>query len=481
MKTRCYACRRIRLKCDGARPACGRCTANQRECPGYPDPVFRSMNEASRRRALRLKRPNGHCCGPPQGSSAVSAPISMSRNWEQEAVCYFFSRFVVPSPNPALSEGCLCFLPEMYRSSCDHLQLRECVSAVSLYLYGRRARMPDLIYRAGEVYGNALRLTARILQDAAAVKSDQTLAAIFLLSLYEIMASEEPSSQLPHNDAQERLVDAGGPFYCRSSAGQNLCRMVRTRQQMSLLTLQLAPRAYSTAEIETLFPSRAASHLFILLLKVGNISSEISNLTTAEVVDHDRMADVLQTALHLNDDLLSWQSMAWSHPDYGIASSRPYSTRRGGPAHAYTFHSLLYSVFWLRLWNGRLHLLQAISDALRACPSLSYIYPKGSAGLSHSRRTVVDDLSAIVPYLLGEFASEETRGRRDGAPAVEDVLVTWTLNLVGQASLLDPDRMDWVLECLTRVGIKHGVRKALVLKQSLQGRVLSAGRIYGAG
>lgn len=109
-------------------------------------------------------------------------------------------------------------------------------------------------------------------------------------------------------------------------------------------------------------------------------------------------------------------------------------------------------------------------DALRAFPLLTYVYPGGSAGLSHSLRTVVDDPSATVPYLLGEFASDEMRARRDGAPSAEDVLIVWTLNIVGQASLSDSDRMHWVLECLTRVGIEHGVRKGLVLKESLQGR-----------
>ncbi|KAL1981147.1 hypothetical protein VTN96DRAFT_3034 [Rasamsonia emersonii] len=425
------------------------------------------MNEISRRRALGVKRDDG---GPPR-RRPMTGPI-ISRNWEQEGLCYFFANFVVQSPNPALSEGYLCFLPAMLRASCVHRQLRESVAAVSLYVYGRHARMPDLIYRAGQAYGNALRLTAEILQDEMAMKSDEALAAIFLLSLYEIMASEEPSSHLPHNDAQERLVDAVGPLYCRSSAGQSLCRIVRTRQQMSLLTLQLAPRTYSGAEIETLFPSRATSHLFTLLLNVSNISSEIRNLiwesSSTAGVNHYPMADVLASALRVDDDLLAWQRMASSHPEYGIASSRPYSYR-GAPPHAYTFHSILYAVFWLRLWNGRLHLLQAMSDALSAFPLLTYMYPGESAGLTHSLRTVVDDLSATVPYLLGEFASEETRDRHDGAPAVEDVLCAWTLNVIGQASLSDLDRIDWVLECLTRVGVEHGVRKGLVLKESLQG------------
>lgn len=189
------------------------------------------------------------------------------------------------------------------------------------------------------------------------------------------MASEEPFSHLPHNDAQERLVDAGGPLYCRSPADQSLCRIVRTRQQMSLLALQLAPRTYSGAEIETLFPSRATSHLFTLLLDVGTISSEIRNLiresSSTAGVDHSRIANILASALRVEDDLLAWQRMAWSHPEYGIASARPYSYR-GAPLHAYTFHSILYAVFWLRLWNGRLHLLQAMSGR-SACLSSANI------------------------------------------------------------------------------------------------------------
>lgn len=77
---KCWACRRRRLKCDGAVPHCNKCEANGQECPGYVKPLT-WVNGVASRGQLRNRSlsdvypaaPEEDCCARYQGRLSPSS------------------------------------------------------------------------------------------------------------------------------------------------------------------------------------------------------------------------------------------------------------------------------------------------------------------------------------------------------------------------------------------------------------------------
>lgn len=94
---------------------------------------------------------------------------------------YMFTRYV----GTQQSRGLLSYLPQVLRED-PSPALKATIKAVGLASISRAHSLPDLKYAAGMEYSAALLATSRALQNAAAAKSDSTLAAVVMLSTYEV-------------------------------------------------------------------------------------------------------------------------------------------------------------------------------------------------------------------------------------------------------------------------------------------------------
>ncbi|KAB5559564.1 hypothetical protein GE09DRAFT_1285549 [Coniochaeta sp. 2T2.1] len=71
----CEACRRRKIKCDGGKPYCERCTSTGRTCPGYREMVtviFRDENGRILRRAGAAAAKKGHKLQPQPGEESIN-------------------------------------------------------------------------------------------------------------------------------------------------------------------------------------------------------------------------------------------------------------------------------------------------------------------------------------------------------------------------------------------------------------------------
>ena len=116
-------------------------------------------------------------------------PPPMKTDWTEVAVCFFFSTFVIPSTGADSGAGFLQFLPDMYSRHSENILLKEALIAVSLSAFAKHSRINHLNLQGRMSYGRALRLTIKALNDETAIKSDQSLAALTLLSFNEVSRS----------------------------------------------------------------------------------------------------------------------------------------------------------------------------------------------------------------------------------------------------------------------------------------------------
>lgn len=168
-----------------------------RECSGYQDlqalRIHDQSNEIAAKaqaqsRARRGSRKSTKLPTTVQSAAlSESIPPAIPSSMDEQAIAYTFKRYVGTTQN----RGLLSYLPLLLSEEPSPV-LQATIRAVGLAGMSRALSLPELKYSAGLEYGTALLATNRALQDIAVAKRDSTLAAVVMLSTYEVRSC--PSS-----------------------------------------------------------------------------------------------------------------------------------------------------------------------------------------------------------------------------------------------------------------------------------------------
>ena len=215
-------------QCGQEIPHCERCVKSGKICPGYraeDELVFRDMNKAAEKRVqLRVqesKAKRGLSIEFPRGTSSAIAtrprpegydfsvspdvtvsssssddrnfdrligpiPLPMSPDWSLQAPCLFFADYVFVSKTAGTPNGYLEFLPSLCCEESQSVCLMEALDAVSFAHLTNQSSLAWLNRRARRSYGKALISLNTALQDKNEVTKDSTLAAVYLMGMYEV-------------------------------------------------------------------------------------------------------------------------------------------------------------------------------------------------------------------------------------------------------------------------------------------------------
>jgi hypothetical protein len=185
------------------------CRKSRRECLGYKDDfdlVFRNETQATEKRAKKpsskarkagsqaaaaSNRPWSSSAAPPASDALIvssrpeQVPSTLSIPVEQVASYYFFTNFVATSDNSA-SIGLTDYIIPLANASPSNKHLSLAFSAASLAAFGNQPSRKALLTKAQEQYSKAIRHVNDVLRDPVATKTDETLAAVMLLGMYEV-------------------------------------------------------------------------------------------------------------------------------------------------------------------------------------------------------------------------------------------------------------------------------------------------------
>ncbi|KAL2074472.1 hypothetical protein VTL71DRAFT_8250 [Oculimacula yallundae] len=204
-RTGCLTCRKRKVKCDEAKPNCGRCERLQRECT-WSDEL----------QVIPHKRPYGS----PSGSSSEHGLQSTLSG----------QNFVIEFPN--LDRGTIPYMHHFITFCCRFLaysndnegnpfqeDLIPLASSSPALLHSMTAlaaghlsrSQPQHVITAANHYSMALRELNASLSDPTIARADSTLGACLLLCVYEICQSES-SLWLEHlQGARDLILFRGGP------------------------------------------------------------------------------------------------------------------------------------------------------------------------------------------------------------------------------------------------------------------------------
>ena len=122
----------------------------------------------------------------------ISAPLI------DGATSYFFHNFVPEAPNSrSFTNAYSHVLPTLCRQGSSFGVLPKVIDAIGLAGISNMKQSPELMLAAGQKYASVLRAINASIQDSKEASTDQTLVAIMLLGLFEVLPYSGDRSRLP--------------------------------------------------------------------------------------------------------------------------------------------------------------------------------------------------------------------------------------------------------------------------------------------
>ncbi|KIW30676.1 hypothetical protein, variant 1 [Cladophialophora immunda] len=255
--TGCFLCRKRRVKCDEGRPGCRNCARLKKPCPGYREPGYGFIRTA-------IFVSNQGDSPTPRSSSSENLPQAAlfrarststegddSDSANSDSILHSTSRAtqrlrLVNSPSGDLTENAVCysltqldansrvlygnhafnFLPEILSSSGRDSYLYAAMRSVAAINLANRSPTVDMHAIIESEYARAVSRVTAALADPEQCLKDETLVAVWLLGIRELLASVNGphggSAHQTHVDGTLMLLRLRGEEQFTRPAGRHL-------------------------------------------------------------------------------------------------------------------------------------------------------------------------------------------------------------------------------------------------------------------
>ncbi|OGM45036.1 Zn(II)2Cys6 transcription factor [Aspergillus bombycis] len=410
---------------------------------------------------------NGHH----QLSPTVLPSLTFSVN--DQASGFIFSHYV---RNGRHTRGHFDFLPALIRTDTSPA-VTACISALGLASLANIHMSPELMSAARREYSAALSATGVALRDRECARSDSTLAAVELLSLYEIVTCEGPpliGRWLNHIEGGVKLIELRGFEQIHHQAGLELFTQIRLQIALgNLYKKQRTPSWLLDLSKEALkhrgdTGDQVLDYFFRILVEVGDLAADINEGAFAHP------ARVLQKALNLDAELITWAMSIDAKWKYTVVKVKRFEGENSTLHPVYGDHYHIYPNIAVSMAWNHYRFIRIILHGIIGYVSATY-FPaaeKGSCGQSERHSAAIsqqlaEDICASVPYHLGMTGS--SGGSTLGIPFAGGVLrLMWPLFIASDCSGASLKMRTWIAQCLDKIGHVVGVNMAVTMSQILR-------------
>ncbi|KAF2810949.1 uncharacterized protein BDZ99DRAFT_519621 [Mytilinidion resinicola] len=260
----CRACVKQRVKCDEARPECGRCKRFRRECPGYNKPAKfvyeipiakddQRVGEGSFRHVRQLERPSPKSQSQsrsPSWSARTTPEYQASRSPSEAPTPLLIPQSIIPwtqdnsqalkvlledsTPMDEFADThflrrWLSFVPPRLGNS---KALDDAVRCMGTHYIGMLSRQESIMLSARQTYGHALRSLSKAIGDPKEAMSSETLCATMFLSIYELFACTKKHAWVKHAGGASKLLQLRGPNHINSDFDHSMLLFFRGQVTM---------------------------------------------------------------------------------------------------------------------------------------------------------------------------------------------------------------------------------------------------------
>ncbi|OCK83194.1 hypothetical protein K432DRAFT_192747 [Lepidopterella palustris CBS 459.81] len=470
----CGTCREKKVKCDQAFPECRRCVTKGLRCAGYNN----DTQFVLRRRPATNSSPTGTGSTSPN-KSVVHRPVrSLVTPLEDQAIPRFFYDYVLHGTKPGIPGGFLNFLHELYDRELATPGLWAALAATAYASLANQTKVESLKDRARQVYGISLTLLHQALQSPKETKKDSTLGTLMLLSMYELIMSENESTLWDaHQDGRLILLRLRGTDQFKTDRGLAMFRTAYTQLQFGYLARYMQPHidlVYQEGSMNgpprPIFPMNP--QLAGLVTRVARLCASAMQVlrnpdSPPQAEDLDNM---ICDASILDGELVRWKENApaeWVYYSVRVNSSQRRRFPQAFPSWLEDFQ-IYPDVRMALVWNFYRCVRIFLHHAVLCCLSrLAFSSDISSAPPSNERsfqpyeetlNAMADEVCASIPFSLGQLESGINPNYSHPKP-IGGYLLMWPLHTVKTRGQLSEEKTNFVNGVLKFIrdglGINH--------------------------
>ncbi|KAL3428447.1 hypothetical protein PVAG01_01956 [Phlyctema vagabunda] len=527
----CSTCRRRRIKCDQANPACGQCNKAGWKCPQYTDSVERMFQhhemkdpiksrDRSHPRSKALVQPgiiyplftrelepltsnnkNTTNTTSTLDISCENVPLlnrcrEITQPLNDRAIDFFFAAYVVRD-SPGQLRGYYEYLSTMRDVHHMDKAFSTSLGAAALAAYSRAFRYPALLDAARKQFGTALNLVKTAISSRQEAIKDSTVISVLLLNTFSTVTRETLQSlwdcHVHLSGGAMTLLKLRGPAQLETHHGLQLFLQIwwsvsqsylfrSTRIPEELIEL----RRCAAETLDTNDPGWQLSDIFV---RLADFRADVQD---GKFHGHD---SVVKEALVLDHELLSLAATMPMEWQFETILLREISEFVFGTS----YHE--YPDFWVTfIWNNirtcRIFLHREVLKQLKDVLSSSSLDPHPSYTLAIScqlsestevlRRLAVDMCATIPQYFSSSSTPSHTslgmtkepfvseRQGLPGSPMNNNVplcagvcLLLWPILIAGRMAASDAQR-GYLARSFRFLGWRTGIEQAFTLASVLE-------------
>ncbi|EOA85057.1 hypothetical protein ACJQWK_06987 [Exserohilum turcicum] len=412
-----------------------------------------------------------------------AVPPTISLAPECEAVPFFFRNFVTLPQQAENTRGFLEYLVPLYNRAHPSSVLHLATTAVALAACGQYPGRQQLRRQAVSTYGKAIKKLHEDLQDSHKSKSNETVLATLMFSLYETIMSTDDTITAwgNHVDGAVTLTKLRGTEQFKDPMSHAIFRTVRTMMITSCIQrckpIDPFPGAAGWLGNGDISEENAANRLTLICIDLPNLSARANTLTSMpyDAAYEAEAREILDFAQVVDGNLEEWYMslpIEWKPRIIGIVNQMlapeelEVAGKWPGEQHVYADVPLASVMNDYRVC--RIFCRRVIMACITWLSSNGrYInYDEAWNKSVFIIQAMVDDISACVPFHMCyelQPLAKETGQEENAAEAFGGYSLVWPLYVAANAETVPQDQRDWLFGRLAVIGTKFGLSYAQVL------------------
>ncbi|UKZ73745.1 hypothetical protein TrVFT333_001395 [Trichoderma virens FT-333] len=517
-----YRAAREILVCDHGTPSCTPCVRAKVNCSGYRnllDLNFKDQSKEVIRNYLlpaRKKRrvstsivehqtsisnripgdsgDSGALCG---NKTTLTIPrADLVYPVQEIARSYLYVNYMTGGPHC----GYMSYLLPLMKSS-QNSAVNAAVNAVALAALSNIRLSPKTMLKAQQEYTTALSKTNLALKDPVMCKTDDVLAAVVMLGIFEVMTCTDGSfidRWVNHMEGAVRLIEVRGSEQLSRPEGLALFTQLRAQVSLSRIYQERYSSSVFTKLTEEIQREQNSIDQILdqLSTVIGRLTDFCANVTNKHIIDPTH---IIRTALKIDAEMVSLMISVPTLCRYATVKvpmfdGKPITQAIWGDSY-HIYHSISASTMWNNYRSVRIIIQELIIDTVKELEDFSgdICSPQRSSLASQARQTMlqlVQDICSSVPYNLGigieDYGGLETAATSAGqeinigaslssfqATGAGGLTIMWPLLVAANSGVACNDLRKWIANCLDKIGHSMGINQALAMSKLIKGGIRS--------
>ncbi|KAJ5614034.1 hypothetical protein N7528_007688 [Penicillium herquei] len=365
-----------------------------------------------------------------------------------------------------------------------HVAVNSALNAVGLAALSNIRLSPQMMLKARHEYTKALSETNKALANITMSKRDDTLAAVVLLGMFEVLTCSDGSfidRWMKHMEGATKLIEFRGVDQLARKEGLDLFTQLRAQIHIGKIYQEKysSPLLFTLSEKAMDYRDPNDHIIDELGLEVIRLSNFCASMKDGTVTDP---GEIIRAALTIDANLTSLFITVPASWNYRIVKVPVFNgeaiTRAVWGDSYHIYESLAASSMWNNYRSARILVHELIIDTVkRLDASTSETDRRQQRALASQSRLIahqlVEDICSTVPFNLGA-GSEHNDGNDIEASAPFQVTAAggfslmWPLLIAANSGLACQELRQWITNCLDKIGHSMGINQALAMAQVLR-------------